>query len=195
MAFCAYCGTQVPGVSFARCASCGNPTNGAPRPTASSNPVPVVLIVVIVLFVGIGMAGIVAAIAIPNFLTAMQRSKQKRSMADVRTIAAAVEAYATDNNRYPEAAGVSELNTHLVPKYLQVVPTVDGWGHPFRYQAWSSGGRTADSYAVGSAGKDGQFEHDSLRDYADPGATTNFNNDLIFSNGSFVRYPEGVQVQ
>ena len=52
------------------------------------------------LLIVVAIIGILAAIAIPNLLTAMQRSKQKRTMADVRTIATAWEARATDVNRH-----------------------------------------------------------------------------------------------
>ena len=61
-----------------------------------------------------------------------------------------------------------------------------------RYDAWSSNGTRVDSYAVASGGKDGSFSHDSLREYQN-GATTNFNDDIVFSNGKFVQYPEGLQ--
>ena len=54
----------------------------------------------------VAIIGILAGIAIPNLLTAMQRSKQKRTMADMRTIAAAWEARTTDVNRY-NAAGMT----------------------------------------------------------------------------------------
>jgi len=41
------------------------------------------------LLIVVAIIGILAAIAIPNLLTAMQRARQKRSMADMRTIATA----------------------------------------------------------------------------------------------------------
>ena len=58
------------------------------------------------LLIVVAIIGILAAIAIPNLLTAMQRSRQKRTMADMRTIATAWEARATDVNQY-SAAGTS----------------------------------------------------------------------------------------
>lgn len=196
MPYCAYCGTQLPGVSFAPCPSCGSPSNGAPRPVVSAtSTLPIVAIVLVVILGVVAVMGILAAIAIPNLLTAMQRSKQKRSMADIRTIATAVEAYAVDNKRYPAVSAYNELNGILAPTYLRFVPTVDGWEKPYRYESWSSNSTDINSYAIGSGGKDGQFEHDSLREYDPPGGTTNFNNDIIFSNGVFVQYPEGAQRQ
>jgi len=53
------------------------------------------------LLIVIAIIGILAAIAIPNLLNAVQRGKQKRTMSDIRTMATAVEAYAVDNNIYP----------------------------------------------------------------------------------------------
>lgn len=191
MPYCAYCGTQVAQVSYAPCPNCGRPTNGAPQASVKTSGAPIVLIVVIVIVFLVVVLGIVAAIAIPNFLTAVQRSKQKRTMADVRSIAIAAEAYATDKNRYPDA---QSLEQEVVPTYIASLPKTDGWTNPFKYECWStSGGDVCDAYAVGSGGKDGVFERESLREYEGAGATTNFDADIVFSNGKFVQYPQGVQ--
>ena len=56
------------------------------------------------LLIVIAIIGILAAIAIPNLLNAVQRGKQKRTMSDMRALATAIEAYAVDNNNYPAAA-------------------------------------------------------------------------------------------
>src|ERR1700710_650354 len=84
------------------------------------------------LLIVVAIIGILAAIAIPNLLTAMQRSKQKRTMADIRTIATAWEARATDQNSYAAAgAGYSwpatdvtytELSSRLAPTYVKTLP-------------------------------------------------------------------------
>ncbi|MFN2386310.1 MAG: prepilin-type N-terminal cleavage/methylation domain-containing protein, partial [Thermoanaerobaculia bacterium] len=63
------------------------------------------------LLIVIAIIGILAAIAIPNLLNAVQRGKQKRSMSDMRALATAVEAYAVDNNQYPPAACATGLYT------------------------------------------------------------------------------------
>lgn len=193
MPHCAYCGTPVDAVSFAPCPSCGNPRNGAPRPAqGGTNTGVVIAVIAVIAIAAIGFIGIMAAIAIPNLLTAMQRSKQKRSMADMRSLATAAEAYATDKNKYPDP---DALQSELSPTYIRVIPRVDGWAHPIRYECWNKAGSgPCDAYAVGSGGKDGMFEKQALREYAEGGgATTNFNNDIVFSNGAFVQYPEGVQ--
>src|SRR5690349_25170191 len=97
------------------------------------------------LLIVIAIIGILAAIAIPNLLNALQRGKQKRSMADMRDLAIAIESYNTDNNFYPPAAcatpneGTPAALTStgsfslLKPTYIAVPPTVDGWKNFFLY--------------------------------------------------------------
>jgi len=132
---------------------------------------------------------IVAALAAVVFLTmiepAIQRSKQKRTMADMRTIANALEARASDTNEYPAVASVDALVPLLVPKYVTKLPRVDGWGRPFRYSA--SGG----VYTIISAARDGVFEKSSAKDYPG-GLQESFDADIVYSNGTFIQYPPGV---
>ena len=59
------------------------------------------------LLIVVAIIGIIAAIAIPNLLNAIDRGKQKRTMADMRSIGTAVESYAVDNNVYPVAASAA----------------------------------------------------------------------------------------
>ena len=154
------------------------------------------------LLIVVAIIGILAAIAIPNLLTAMQRSRQKRSMADMRTIATAWEARATDTNKYNSAAQtatyptgnvqIADLQTYLCPTYIRTFPVTDGWGKPFIpgvSATWGSTTVAAQNYSITSLGKDqaaGTFRE---------GPTTNFDCDIIFSNGVFLMYPDGVQQQ
>jgi len=156
------------------------------------------------LLIVVAIIGILAAIAIPNLLTAMQRAKQKRTMADMRSIATAWEARATDVNRY-NAAGANaglgspvtgtNLSGALTPTYIKNLPTKDGWGKDYEFgadQGWANGTNTAaQQYGILSAGRDGIITVTG----AGAGATTNFDCDIVYSNGSFTQYPEGVQTQ
>src|SRR5881397_2244800 len=87
------------------------------------------------LLIVVAIIGILAAIAIPNLHTAMQRSDQKRTMADMRTIATAWEARATDRNTYlvghPGVVSYGDLRRALEPKYVKHLPRNDGWGDAF----------------------------------------------------------------
>ncbi len=198
MAFCAWCGNEVPQVSYAPCPRCGNPANGAqgraPGSGAGTNTALVVIGVAAGALVFIAILGILAAIAIPNLLTATQRSRQKRTMADMRTVATASEAYATDKNDYPRAGSAAELTRALTPTYIRAVPALDGWGTTMKYECWPAEGPCR-NYAFGSAGADKVWEHESLQDYVGGVRTTDFDADIIFANGAFAQYPEGIQTQ
>ena len=56
------------------------------------------------LLIVVAIIGIIAAIAIPNLLNAVHRGKQKRTMAELRTICTAVESYQIDNGLIPRGA-------------------------------------------------------------------------------------------
>ncbi|HYH08611.1 MAG TPA: type II secretion system protein [Thermoanaerobaculia bacterium] len=153
------------------------------------------------LLIVVAIIGILAAIAIPNLLTAMQRSRQKRSMADMRTIASAWEARATDVNSYNAAGAqltwpttdqlVTVLENKLSPTYAKKLPVYDGWSAQFKV-GWTTEG---DSYAIKSLGANKNEESGSTTTAAAPITTNNFDCDIIFSEGNFVMYPEGVQSQ
>jgi type II secretion system protein G len=155
------------------------------------------------LLIVVAIIGILAAIAIPNLLTAMQRAKQKRTMADMRTIATAWEARATDLNKYNAAGatyptlavsgGVGTLELYLSPTYVKTFPKTDAWGTQYAPTVsvqFAASGTAAQEYGITSYGKDGAAES-TVRG----GPTTNFDCDIIYSNGTFVQYAEGVQQQ
>jgi len=198
MQYCAYCGNAVQAVSYVPCPRCGNPSNGAPRPAATasgSNAALIVVLVAVGLLVVVAIVGILAAIAIPNLLTAMQRAKQKRTIADIRSLGVAIESYASDTNSYPKATSVSGLRDAIEPKYIKSVPLLDGWGHELRYNCLKDAADSCTGYVLASAGKDGRFEHDPIETQAgqEPQPTSNFDCDIVFSGGKFLQYPEGVQ--
>ena len=136
------------------------------------------------LLIVVAIIGIIAAIAIPNLLNAIQRGKQKPTMGDIRTIATAVESYSIDNNQYPDGGpNASTISTFLEPTYIKKVPTEDGWNTAFQYVTDTS----FQEYTLESYGKDGSNSGPAS------GATTNFAHDIVFSTGSFVAYPDGTQ--
>ena len=154
------------------------------------------------LLIVVAIIGILAAIAIPNLLTALQRAKQKRTMADMRTIATAWEARATDTNKYNAAGAcsvpsisvnVDNLNSYLAPTYVKSFPQRDGWGNGWEFfadQSWGSTTAAAQAYGIVSSAKDAKFDSSYVC-----GPTTNFDCDIVYSNGTFLQYPEGVQQQ
>lgn len=55
------------------------------------------------LLIVVAIIGILAAIAIPNFLQAQTRAKVAKAQSDMRAISLAIEVYVTDQNTYPLA--------------------------------------------------------------------------------------------
>jgi general secretion pathway protein G len=149
------------------------------------------------LLIVIAIIGILAAIAIPNLLNAVQRGKQKRSMSDMRTMATAIESYAVDNNFYPASAtcpaqsittGTVMNDTSLSvlsPTYIANPVRKDGWDHFFQYGVDQT--TNAQAYGLISLGRDGALSTVTCS------TTTNFNDDIIYSNGGFVQFPQGAQ--
>jgi hypothetical protein len=79
----------------------------------------------------------------------------------------------------------------LTPTYIKKIPHYDGWNQKFRYGVTTEG----DSYAIKSVGADKTDNTSSTTSATAPITTANFDCDIIFSEGNFVMYPEGVQTQ
>jgi|ERR1041385_1256434 len=131
------------------------------------------------------LIALAAFVAIPSLHTAMLRSEQKRTMADMRTIATAWEARAEQRNTYlvgrPGKVSSEELRRALEPKYVKRMPRTDGWGNPFQLSS------TDAEYTIRSIGSDHRADAKII-----PGPNTDFARDIVYSNGSFVSYPEGI---
>jgi len=145
------------------------------------------------LLIVIAIIGIVAAIAIPNLLTALQKGKQKATMGDMKSIGNAIESYITDYYMAPGAGGVAQVNGlagYLSPFYTKLLPGKDGWGGDFQYESGALG-PTQDLYTIRSYGRGSQPDAYSI---ANNGYIVNtmagFENDIMFSNGNFTYAPK-----
>ena len=138
------------------------------------------------LLIVVAIIGIIAAIAIPNLLNAIDRGKQKRTMADMRSIGTAIESYAVDNNFYPKSmanAGSATISGFVSPIYMKTVPTTDGWQNNWDCDSTANGTQ----YTITSYAKDGTQG-------TNPGGTTqDFTCDIVFANGQFFQWPQGTQ--
>ena len=139
------------------------------------------------LLIVVAIIGILAGIAIPNMLSAINRARQKRSMADMHLIGTALEAYFVDYNYFPRVAIASASTTawaiYLTPQYIRRVPEFDGWLR--QYLAKTS--TTGQSYTILSKGRAGTGTE------ASGGPQTSFDAGIVFTNGQFVQWPEGLQ--
>jgi prepilin-type N-terminal cleavage/methylation domain-containing protein len=157
------------------------------------------------LLIVVAIIGIIAALLIPNFLDALQKAKQKRTVADIRNAgtamfswltdqvgAAAAGAAATTNvdfGSYGTVKTGSSLSTILVPQYLQAVPSVDGWKNPYEYYL-KTGTQVLDQQvmAIRSLGRGGASDATNYTVTSfDP---TDYNQDIAWADGFFVRWPQ-----
>ncbi len=110
------------------------------------------------------------------------------AMGDMRMIATAVEAFAVDYNRYPPS-----LSAGVSPTYIKTIPEKDPWGAPYVYE--TNFERT--SYRITSGGTDRSIRGSQQPPPASPDPSGTFptsaaGEDIVYQNGQFVRYPEGI---
>ncbi len=139
------------------------------------------------LLIVVAIIGIIAAIAIPNLLNAINRGRQKRSMADMRSLGTALESYSVDFNYYPRyaiaSADTSNWSVYLTPTYMRRIPLLDGWSRVFKAKTDVTG----QAYTIWSTGRNG------LGAEGTGGPQSSFDSGIVFTNGTFVQWPEGLQ--
>ena len=161
------------------------------------------------LLIVVAIIGILAALLIPNMMTAMQRAKQKGSMADISTLSAQLMDFTTDRGIAPAWDGTaytasSTIYTDLVPMYAKAIPTTDQWGNDLVVQsgsswsaAWLGITPTAsnDDFVVGSPGRNGTFSFDfssGVTDFYINEEMADYENDLVSWNGQYICRPSSV---
>lgn len=158
------------------------------------------------LLIVVAIIGILAALLIPNAITAIQKAKQKTTMKDIGTISTALADYVTDNGTTPVQSGTYDASaafySALSPFYIKVMPINDQWGNPYNAYCGTSvdgnygiTGAGGDDFLVASWGRDKIVEGFSF-DISNPEAglfvvnqMAHFNRDLVMWNGSWVRAP------
>jgi general secretion pathway protein G len=134
------------------------------------------------LLIVVAIIGILAAIAIPNMLSAMERGKQKATMMELRNIAMAVEEFTVDSGVYPAVTTASGLRTILTTGgYIRGMKTTDAWENAYQVESTTTG------YTIYSFGKDGAGT------ICIPAYTSTFVDQICIVNGEMVRLPKGAQ--
>jgi general secretion pathway protein G len=135
------------------------------------------------LLIVVAIIGLLAAIAIPNLLNALQRSRQNRTMADMRAISEAVEMYHQDLSFFPIYPDVdADALRGDLRIYVKQFNGMDGWNHPFLYTS------DGDNYTLVSRGSDRTIDGSWPL-----GESGYFECDIVFSGGAFMQWPAGRQ--
>jgi prepilin-type N-terminal cleavage/methylation domain-containing protein len=154
------------------------------------------------LLIVVAIIGIIAALLIPNFLDALQKAKQKRTVADIRNTGTAMFSWLTDqvgaaaagatgtvNLSSYGASSEAVLDTLLVPQYMQDVPTSDGWKKGFDYYLNIANPLAQQVMAIRSQGRNKTAEGSGSYTVTsfDP---TDYDQDILWADGFFVRWPQ-----
>jgi type II secretion system protein G len=153
------------------------------------------------LLIVVAIIGIIAALLIPNFLDALQKAKQKRTVADIRNVGTAEMSWLTDqiaaaaagvsntvNATSYDASSAAELASLLIPQYIQEVPSLDGWKNPVDYRLTTDFSQKkimlTRSYGQGGS------EDTSGAYTAGAFEPTDYERDIVWADGFFVRWPQ-----
>jgi general secretion pathway protein G len=151
------------------------------------------------LLIVVVIIGVIAAIAVPNLLMAIQRAKVTRTLADLRALTPAISSFMIDRNECPNDGGTFRdiewiMNNTDFGKYYNGA-VADAWGNPFRYRAADDLG----GYMIKSFGSDrvhnnttGNFEEaSSWVDAACTGLTLQDSTEIV-QRGCDIVYLNGV---
>jgi len=139
------------------------------------------------------------------------REAQKRAMSEIRSTGAAMLSWLTDrlseaphhpantvliaDNGQPPidwrrcpTISLIELHHELVPRYLNWIPDRDPWGKPYDFclERESFDGRVV--LGIRTSGRNHTFETDVYT--IGPFDPTDFDQDVVWIDGSFVRWPQ-----
>jgi type II secretion system protein G len=162
----------------------------------------------------VAIIGILAALLIPNAMSALQKAKQKGTVKDVNTIATALMDYVTDKGGFTQTSGMihngalsgaqDTIVTKLQGFYLKTFPLTDQWGHYFYIYTGTGCSSNAfvtgtvtyadDDFIVGSSGRNTTIEvqfdptkpGDSLYDV---NTMADFNKEIANWNGNLIIGP------
>ena len=159
------------------------------------------------LLIVVAIIGIIAAILIPNLIDALQKAKQKRTMADMRNVGTAWLSWVTDvvsgaaagqaartwdGTKYSQITSTN-LFTTLHPSstffYLNELPGKDGWKHDYHYH-YSGKPLSSQVIAILSGGRDGEANWTGTFTVG-PFTPTKYDDDIVWADGFYVRWPGG----
>jgi len=132
---------------------------------------------------------------------ATDAAAQKRTLADIRNTGTAMFSWLTDQVG-AAAAGQSqtvdlddysvlsrdELQSILLPQYIQQVPERDGWGNLYEYYLNVDDPMAVHVMGIRSPGRDGSFSADRYTVTSfDP---NELDEDIVWADGFFARWPQ-----
>lgn len=135
------------------------------------------------LLVVVAIIGILVAIAVPNLIDALDRAKQRATVAEMRLWGISLQEYYAQVSSYPPPNGPIQVDPAfrdiLVPFTINTLDLDDGW----KFRLWYETDISA-TYTIRSCGKDGVCGLGVT-----PSTWFNFNLDIVLSDGIFINSP------
>ncbi|MEM8961069.1 MAG: prepilin-type N-terminal cleavage/methylation domain-containing protein [Acidobacteriota bacterium] len=173
------------------------------------------------LLIVVAIIGIIAAILIPNLIDALQKAKQKRTVADVRNVGSAWVSWLTDQVGAASAGAtasvydVSGLSAYTYEEvfndltqpdsttffYMQEIPQVDGWGNDLSFGKNTDNLLSGQVLIICSTGRNTDYGNNPSGATACVGGGnwnsgafigTDYDQDIVWADGYMIRYPGGV---
>lgn len=160
----------------------------------------------------IAIVGIVAAILIPNLLDSLQKAKQRATVAEMRSVGEAWFSWLTDEVSAAAAGSSQTFDFAALEKpltatelldllfesstmfYIRDVPRRDGWGHLMEY-SWSGNPLSANVMGIRSLARDGLPGPSGDPYTMGPFNATAYDEDIVWLDGFFIRYPTGTKTK
>jgi general secretion pathway protein G len=154
--------------------------------------------------------GIIGVIIIPNLMDSLQKAKQRRTVNDVRAVGTAWFSWVTDQLSAAAAGSSAQtfdldrLGTEISPEdlmeilrrggmnYIVTVPINDGWGGDYDY-LWTGNPADTPTFGLRSKGRDRAVGPTTNPYPLGPFPTTAYDEDIVWVDGNFIRFPAGVQ--
>jgi len=160
------------------------------------------------LLIVVAIIGIIAALLIPNFLDALQKAKQKRTLSDARSMVTAFMSLVTDLSSAAAAGATTtaiydvtkggmasttagRVEELLVTRYIQTLPQLDGWKNPYEFYMGATI-TSAQLFAVVSGGRDGVIDQGPAF-VVTSFTPTDYEQDIVWADGFAVRFPQNLQ--
>jgi prepilin-type N-terminal cleavage/methylation domain-containing protein len=163
------------------------------------------------LLIVVAIIGIIAALLIPNFLDALQKAKQKRTVADERNAGTAWFSWLTDQYGAAAAAGAgtyvlpatvtyaeltgTDKKVAIQPQYIQNLPENDGWKTAYVWHRQPTTNLLATNVmAIVSYGRNKTVNLGTGTITVGEFTPTDYDQDIVWADGYFVRWPSGAGV-
>ena len=166
------------------------------------------------LLIVVAIIGLIASILIPNLIDALQKAKQKRTVAEMRDVGTAWMSWLTDQSGAASAAANYDATNHdplpydslvgyLVPAehffYTNSVADKDGWGFDLQFCIHPDLSNST-VMMICSPGRNGTFGDNPTGagsccgEIWEAGAFvgTDYDQDLVWADGQLIRFPGNV---